>query len=69
MHIEPARGLRHVAARQFIKVLDVIPARAIRRYRVFRRLCLAAFRREQRGYDVVRVGGLGEIIDCAAVMI
>ena len=38
VHVEPARGLRDVAAAQFVDALDVLPAHAVGRHRIFRRL-------------------------------
>src|SRR5262249_33128983 len=65
VHVETARGLRHVAPAQLVDALDVLPAHAIGRHWILRRLDLAAVEREQRGYDIVGVDRLGEIIDRA----
>src|SRR5579864_4482028 len=65
MHVEAARGFRNVAAAQFVDTLDVLPAHAVRRHRIFRRLDLSVVEREQRGSDVVGIDRLGEIIDRA----
>src|SRR6476661_7188235 len=48
VHVETARRLRHVALAQFIDALDVLPAHAVRRHRMLRRLSLLALDREQR---------------------
>ena len=63
MHVELARGLRNIAAAQFVDALDMLPPHAIRRHRIFRRLGLAAFHRKQGVDHVVGVGGFGELID------
>ena len=65
MHVEPARRLRHVASAQFVDALDVLPAHAIGRHRVFRRLGVLAVKREQGGHHVVGVDRLGEVVDRA----
>ena len=65
MHVEPARGFRDIAAAQFVDALDVLPAHAVGRHRIFRRLDLGVVLRQQRGDDVIGVDRLGEIIDGA----
>src|ERR1700688_2945472 len=65
MHVEAARGFRNVAAAQFVDALDMLPAYAVRRHRIFRRLDLPVVEREQRRGDVVGIDWLGEIIDRA----
>ncbi len=65
MHVESARSLRYVAAACLVDVLDVLPAYAICRHGMLRRLGLATLRREQRGDDVVRIRRFGEIVDGA----
>ena len=57
MHSKPTRGLRDIAPAQLIDALDVLPAHAIRRHRIFRRLRLRAAAREKR---------MGRSISCAA---
>ena len=63
MHIKAARGLRHVTLGYLIDVVDVLPAYAIRRHGMRRRFGLAAPGREQRGDDVIGVGGLQKVVD------
>ena len=65
MHVEPARGLRNVAAAQFVDALDVLPAHAVGRHRIFRRLDLVVVVRQQSRRHVVGVDRLGQIIDGA----
>ena len=60
VHVEPARGFRNVAAAQFIDALDVFPAHAVRRHRIFRRPNLLMVDRQERGRDVVGIDRLGE---------
>src|SRR5665213_1092909 len=63
VHLEAARGLRHVALAQLEDALDVLPAHAVGGHRVFGRLRRLAFRGEQRALDRVGVGGLGQVVD------
>src|ERR1700727_1511889 len=65
VHVEAARGLRNIAAAQFVDALDMLPAHAVRRHRIFRRLDLPVVEREQRRGDVVGIDRLGAIIDRA----
>ena len=65
MHVEAARGLRDIAAAELVDALDVLPAHAIGRHRIFRWLDLAAVEGEQRRDHVVGVHRLREIIDRA----
>src|SRR6476619_197023 len=55
VHVEPARGFRDVAAAQFVDALNVLPAHAIRRHRIFRRLDLPVVERKQRRRHVVGI--------------
>jgi hypothetical protein len=62
MHVEATRGFRHVAPTRVVNLLDVLPAHAIRRHGMLRRLGFAALRGKERGNDVVRVRRFCEII-------
>ena len=62
MHAETPRGFGYIVIAQFIDALDMLPANAIGRHRVFWRFGSSAFAREKRLFDVIGVGGLGEII-------
>ena len=58
MHVEPARGFRDVAVAHLVDALDVLPAHAIRRHRIVRQFRLLGAAGQQRGDDVVGIGGL-----------
>ena len=58
MHVEPSRGLRNVAVAHLVDALDVFPAHAVGRHRVVRQLGFLGAACQQRGDEVVGVGGL-----------
>ena len=65
VHVETTRGFRNVTTAQFVDALDVLPAHAVRRHRILRRLDLPVVERQQRRNDVVGIDRLGEVIDGA----
>ena len=65
MHVEAARGLRHVAPAGLMNLLDVLQAHMRRRHGMLWRLSFAAQWRKQRGDNVIHVYRLREIVDSA----
>ena len=65
MHIEAARGLRHVAAAGLMNLLDVLQAHISRRHGMLWHLSFAAQWRKQRGDNVIRIHRFREIVDGA----
>ena len=62
MHAQAARGLRDIVVAQLVDALDMLPADAISRHRVFRRRRQIAPTGQQRGSDIVGIRGFGEIV-------
>src|SRR6516162_9825234 len=63
VHVEPPRRLGDVAIAHLIDALDMLPAHAVGRHRVLRRLGFHGAGRKQGGDDVVGIGGLCQIVD------
>jgi hypothetical protein len=66
VHVEATRGLGNVVAAEFVDALDVFPANAVSRHRVFWWFRFFIGRREQRFDDVFGIGRFGEIIERAS---
>jgi hypothetical protein len=65
VHVEAARGFRDVPIAQFVNALDMLPADAVGRHWIFRRLDLSAVEREQGRGNIIGVDRLGEIVNGA----
>ena len=65
VHVEPPGGFGDVAVAHFVDALDVFPAHAVRRHRIFRRGSLGLGIRQQRGDDFIGIRRLGKIIERA----
>src|SRR6185437_1203265 len=63
VHVEPARRFRNIAAAQLINTLDVLPAHAIGRHRIFWRIDSFVVEGEQGRGHIVSIDRLGQIID------
>lgn len=63
MHAEPSRGFGNIAIVALEDMVNVRPAHVVSGTRMFWRFRMFSIRRRQRLFEIVRIGGLGKVIN------